>query len=135
MRTYDEIFEAAREGSPFSNSTEGMSWQWNWCDRCVNDKAMRVDDGRPDPVSGVLGCPILGVAMLGKTPSEWIENDWRRLGDQYHCVEFRDEDDGPSPEPQPLPDPPGMEALLPREPYTAALMFTANTIQPAEVAP
>ena len=127
MRTYDEAIEAATDGVPFSNGTEGMCWQENWCDRCIHDKPFRDDD----PGNG---CPLLMVAFLGKTPSEWMRQEGNYLGDKYHCIEFRGEDEGPGPEPQPVPDPPGMDALIPREPYTGPLMFTANVIHSERVA-
>lgn len=123
MRTADEIMADARDGSPFSNGTSGMIWMENWCERCRNDSPEMVDRGE--------GCPLILVSLCGKTPVEWFEQE--DLQD-YHCIEFRAED-GPDDdgEPQPIPDPPGMDALIPREPYTAPLMFTANVEHPATV--
>lgn len=125
MRTYDEVFAAARDGSPFSNGTEGHAWQANWCDRCVHDQSVRRDDVKPDPRNnGLLGCALMAVALTEKTPAEWLEQDRVRLGDQYHCVEFRDEDDpGPGYEPQPDPPLPGQLALFDAEPYVGVRMF------------
>jgi hypothetical protein len=123
VRTFDEAMAAARGGSPFSNNTAWEIWSYNWCDRCVHDKGTR--DGTDE-----CGCPLVTVALCGKTPSEWLEKDPLAL-DRYTCVEFRDEDDpGPS-EPQPVPDPPGQELLLPREPYEATRMLT---VEPAREA-
>jgi len=99
----------------------------NWCDRCVHDSEELVDKGQ--------GCPLILVALVGRTPAEWFEQPWQQvpgrpeghtapvLGDTYHCVEFRDEDSGPGPEPQPIPDPPGQETLWPREPFEATRML------------
>jgi hypothetical protein len=115
MRTYDEVMAGSLDRPAFSNGTEGHAWMDNWCDRCVHDKPLR-DGGPTDPTTGILGCPIIAVAYQSRTPAEWLEQEPFALGDQFHCIEFRDEDDpGPPAEPQPIPDPPGQEALLPRE--------------------
>ena len=116
MRTEAEIQADAKPGSPFSNGTEGYAWMGNWCERCTNN------DEETE-----LWCPLLTVALLGKTPVEWIEQPWRSwndangvehppapsLGDKYHCIEFedrRDPDDGDDPEPEP--EPPVCEGQL-----------------------
>lgn len=131
MRTVDEIDEGARPGSPFSNGSEGADWQSRWCERpCAHDAAFQRDERGAD------GCPILMIAMLGKTPAEWLEQPWVPNGtwrdgsprsdppaDRYHCIEFRDEDTGPA-GPQPVPDPPDQGTLWPREPFEAARMLT-----------
>lgn len=131
MRTYGEAEAAAREGSPFSNGTEGYASTSQWCDRCVHDQSVRRDDVKPDPRNnGLLGCALLGVALMGKTPSEWMEQDRFSLGDQYHCIEFRDEDDpGPGYGPQPDPPLPGQLDLFPGADFTGTRMF----VQPSEV--
>ena len=125
MRTYEEIDADARDGSPFSNGTEGEGWMANWCYRpCIQDKN---DD-----------CPLILVALMGKTPAEWMEqprgdSGYKVFGDQYHCIEFRSEEDGPNPEPQPIPDPPDQGLLLPREPFEATRMFVG--VAPTLVSP
>jgi hypothetical protein len=105
---------------PFSNSDEGCAFTENWCDRCVHDKpARRGDEGN--------GCGILLVALCGQTPGEWIEQAWGEKGppiDRYHCIEFRDENEGPPPRTEPLPTPPGQGELIPVEPYVATRMFS-----------
>jgi hypothetical protein len=120
MRPEAEIDAAARPGSPFSNGTEGYSWMANWCDECTNnDEATE------------LWCPILSVALLGKTPAEWVEQPWKQikgrpegevapsLGDTYHCTEFvqrpewHDDPDGdPPPPPDPAPECDGQIDLI-----------------------
>lgn len=143
MRTYDEAFAAAVDQSAFSNGTEGHAWMDQWCFRCVHDKGTR--DGS-DPV----GCPLVMVALMGRTPSEWLEQPWQQingrpdgdtapvLGDTYHCVEFRNEDDpGPGYEPQPDPPPPGQLPLFDDQPYRGYRMYAdvaATVRQPAETA-
>ena len=98
MRTYEEAYAAAQPKPAFSNGTEGYAWMDAWCDRCVHDKGTR--DGTDDA-----GCPLVRVALMERTPSEWLEQPWQQvtgrpegvtapvLGDTYHCVEFRPEDD------------------------------------------
>lgn len=108
MRTYDEAFAVATDRTPFSNGTEGGAWTSNWCDQCVHDRSARRDDVQPDPANkGLLGCALLAVALMGRTPAEWIDQtaNGHRLGDTYHCTEFRDENGGEEsePEPEPLP--------------------------------
>jgi hypothetical protein len=128
----DEIDAGSRPGSPFSNGTEGLSWEHGWCGRCTHDAAFRAE--KP----GAQGCPILMVAYTGRTPAEWMEQPWVPNGtwrdgsprsdpppDAYHCIEFRDEDAGPEPGPRPVPDPPGQGTLWPREPFEAVRMLTA----------
>lgn len=120
LPTYDEAFAKAAEGSPFSNSTEGEAWMENNCNRCVHDAATRRDDWSK-------GCPLILVAYLNKTPAEWMRKDGFRLGDQYTCLYFRDEDNGGPGEPAPIPDPPGQLTLCPREPYERTARMFADT--------
>lgn len=123
MRSFDEALDHAREGTAFSNGFEYDHWYAQWCDRCAHEKPMR-DDGQPNE-EGILGCVLLAVSFLhGVTPSEWMEQDRGRLGDQYHCIEFRNEDDGPAGPTGPIPDPPGQGLLLPREPFEGVRMLT-----------
>ncbi len=125
MTPFEEANARAREGSPFSNSTEGDAWMGNNCERCVIDKPAR--EGRPQD-----GCPLILVAYSGKTPAEWIEKEGFRLGDQYTCIYFRDEDDPGSGEPTPIPDPPGQDALFPREQFERPARMYADP-KPSEV--
>jgi|GEM_PF-2357142 len=126
LPTYDEAYAKAAEGSPFSNSTEGECWMANNCHRCVHDAPTRRDEWDK-------GCPLIMVALLGKTPAEWMRKDGFRLGDQYTCVFFRDEDDPGPGEPTPIPDPPGQDALFPRDGFERPGRMFADT-KPLEVA-
>lgn len=100
MKTYDEAFATAKDERAFSNGTEGYAWMDNWCGQCVHDKGTR--DGTDET-----GCPLVMVALMQRTPIEWIDQTegGHRLGDTYHCTEFRDEDGGDD-DPEPDPDPP-----------------------------
>jgi hypothetical protein len=100
MRNFDEAHAAAMEKPAFSNGTESEAWEENWCGRCIHDAKFR-QAGVGD------GCPLMLVAVLGRTPAEWIDQrpNGHRLGDTYHCTEFRDVEDGPGDEPEPEPIP------------------------------
>lgn len=101
MRTYEEAEAAARPGSPFSNSTEHEIWSARWCDRCANDTPAMVDRGE--------GCPLVLIALLGKTPAEWT----RKGLSSYRCAEFVDvRDVSLPPRRQPHEEIPGQEALV-----------------------
>jgi hypothetical protein len=99
---FDEVMARSRDGSPFSNGTEGDSWTANWCDRCLVDAPFR------NGLKGATGCPILVVALCGRTPAEWLDGPRDEQGrysmtDQYHCVEFRAPGGGGEPKPKPTP--------------------------------
>lgn len=91
MRGYRQIDASATDGAPFSNSTEGDAWTAVWCDNCTHDRPAR--EGRYEDA-----CPILLVALTGKTPQEFLPMDRFRLGAQYRCVCFQ-RDRRPAPEP------------------------------------
>lgn len=94
MRSHDEIFDSARDGSPFSNGTSGEIWMADWCYRCKVDGPFQRDETME-------GCPLLLVALIGKTPAEWTEQEEPQ---DYHCSEFvPDDEDGDGPEPGPHP--------------------------------
>jgi hypothetical protein len=67
------------------------------------------------------GCPLLQMALLGKTPTEWLRQE---LGpDKFHCIEFRGPDDGhgddpfggpPARPPRAKCEPDDMDGLFPR---------------------
>lgn len=113
MESVDTLYERAKDEPPFSNGTCGYGWMDAWCNRCWHDGPAR----RGDEANG---CPLLGVALLGRTPAEWLPGEpdtptGFSIPDQYTCVMFRHEDDGGDPEPKPIPDPPGQLTLFPRE--------------------
>jgi hypothetical protein len=110
MDDVDTIYANAREGRPFSNGTDWEIWSYNNCENgCVHDAAYQRGETNE-------GCPLVLVAMLDRTPREWIPGPDEYCGDKYACVFYRHEDeDDPDATPQPVPDPDGMEALFPRE--------------------
>lgn len=100
----DTIEANATDGSPFSNGTTGYDWMGRWCDVCKIDGPFQ--RGVAD-----LGCPIVLVAMLGKTPAEWVETGVQ----DYCCTEFIPDDHGGDdgdPEPHPLFPPPVVEGQV-----------------------
>lgn len=130
---YSRLYDEARDEPAFSNSDEGIGWMANWCDRCIHDKPARNGDDAN-------GCPLVLISLMDRRPIQWLDgprNEQGRysLADQYHCIEFRSENDGPGPEPQPIPDPPGQLTFAPREPFEGVRMLTAwpglPTPQPA----
>lgn len=128
LPTYDEAFARARQRSAFSNGTEADCWFEANCGTCVHDKPAR----NGDPGNG---CPLIMVAYMDRTPVEWLEQEGIRLGDQYHCVMYRSEDDPGPNEPTPIPDPPDQEVLFPRDGFERpARMFVDTAPQPAEAA-
>lgn len=127
MRSYDEIYDGSRDEPAFSNSGDGDEWMSRWCERCTNDSPEMVDRGD--------GCPLILIAVVGRTPAEWFGQP-NGSADRYHCVEFRDRDDPGEGGPQPVPTPPGQGTLLPREPFTGVRMYAdvASTVTHAGVA-
>lgn len=122
MRSLAEILASPERPPMFANGTEFYAWMANWCDRCAHDAAFQKDES-PE------GCPLLLAHFSGVVPSEWMEqapdeNGLYRLGDNCHCIEYRNEDDGPAGPTGPIPDPPGQELLLPREPFEGVRMLT-----------
>ncbi|MFE9391636.1 hypothetical protein [Streptomyces sp. NPDC006784] len=117
---YDKLWDESRDEPPFANSDEGYGWMAANCDTCTHDQPARQgDEGN--------GCPLLLLSLVGRRPAQWLDGPrdehgrYSRAG-QYHCVEYRHEDDGPS-EPQPIPDPPGQLGLVPREGYEGVRML------------
>lgn len=114
MDDFNTAYDNAVHEAPFSNGTEGYGWMYAWCDRCVHDASYQRDEVKE-------GCPLVMVALSGRTPREWIPGDpYGETGyiieKQFSCIYFRAEgDDDPDAKPEPLPDPPGMDALFPRE--------------------
>jgi hypothetical protein len=74
MKTFDEIYDAAEDRPAFSNGTEGDAWMSRWCYECTRD----ADES----------CQLISVAMIGRTPVEWVPDKPMSLGAQYRCTEF-----------------------------------------------
>lgn len=131
MRTYNEIEATARDVSPFSNGTEWEIWAANWCwAPCRNPVEAHWQDYEEGKVKEQLpgfegGCPLILCAMMGKTPTEWLEQP-DDSPDRFHCIEFR-EDDEDGGEPQPIPDDPNQCELFPR-PEPQVRMLAPNRI-------
>lgn len=121
MRTYTEALEAARDRPAFSNGTEGYGWMDAWCGDCIHDRGTR--DGTDEK-----GCPLVMVALMQKTPSEWLDGPRDEHGrysieGQYHCVEYRDEND-PGPGYEPVePVSPDQVELFDVEPWRRPRMY------------
>lgn len=63
--------------APFSSSTDYEHWAKDWCWRCTHD-----DDK---------GCPILGEAIVGRMPVQWLsthEEDKHYPYHRYVCTAF-----------------------------------------------
>lgn len=116
-------WDTAHDRPAFSNGTEWECWSYNWCDRCLVDAPFR------NGLKGARGCELIVIALDGKTPAEWLEQERNVLGDQYHCINFRPPGSGGG-EPRPKPTPPGQGALLPREGLEGVRMY----VQPQEAA-
>lgn len=70
----------ARDGSAFANGFEGESWMNLWCsDGCTNDTEQ--------------DCPLVLVAMLGRTPAQWEDKEPGALN-RYVCHEYTDKEPG-----------------------------------------
>ena len=98
---FDDAMARSKDKPAFSNSTEWEMWAANWCER-------------PCKVDANQDCPLIMIALLGRTPAEWLPQPADRYpSDAYHCVNFRGKDD-PGDEPQPQPEPPDMDGLFDR---------------------
>lgn len=115
VRSVAEIEADARDGSPFSNSTEWEIWSSQLCDRC------KVDAPARDRGDYANGCPLILIALGGKTPAEWLEQA-ELVPDRFHCVEYRDND-----EPRRITHPerpmPGQGELIPRADFERPKVF------------
>lgn len=72
---FQDDYVSARNRVPFSNSVEYEAWYQHWCASCAVD----------DLHEGGEGCPLLLVALAGKTPADWSEHAPQR----YNCGRFR----------------------------------------------
>lgn len=127
---YEDALARSRDRRPFANGTEGYGWTETWCARCLHDAPFR-NMGKGS------GCPLMMVALLDRTPAEWLDGPRDEHGrysieDQYHCIEFRAPGGGGG-EPRPKPEPPDMDGLFER-PERQTRMYVQPQPQCVEVA-
>jgi hypothetical protein len=79
MPTYEEAEAAAREGAAFSDSDRGYAWIEMTCGHCVHDVTL----GQGGP-----GCPLVELALLGRTPAQWKGSQYDPYG--YVCELFEE---------------------------------------------
>jgi hypothetical protein len=82
LEVLEDTWSLATEGSPFSNSDEGLIWTGRWCANCRHDAPFRAG-------SSSVGCPLVLISMCGRTPVEWerVAEPTDR-SDVYHCEKF-----------------------------------------------
>lgn len=68
----DDEFDRSVDKPPFSNGFEGESWMRIWCEECIHEPR----------------CPLILIAMCGRTPHPWEEIDRASLTHRYTCHEF-----------------------------------------------
>lgn len=85
MSTYATGFAAAlrasRPGSPLSNGTEWDMFAARYCDHCIHDT-------RPDEV----GCPLIAVALLHRTPALWRPEPGH-IAPRFRCDSYATKED------------------------------------------
>lgn len=115
----NSVYARATDEAPFSNSTEGESWFAAWCATCARDAF--ADQGK--------GCPLLTVAMCGRTPAEWLRAPNHEVFTDfgmavpklYQCIEYRPRGGGTGPA-RPLPEP-DQDGLFDRPSRTTRLLL------------
>lgn len=112
----NEVTAAAVAGAPFSSSDDGYAWMSVFCDRCLRDAPFR--NGINDT-----GCPILLVAMTGRTPAQW-----RGERNGYQCAEFRPVGSR-APKPRARREPRSMSGLFDRPARTARTLVEPRAEQ------
>lgn len=110
------LWDQSLDQPPFSNS-DGYTWFDANCATCIHDRDARIGDQ-------IGGCPLVLLAITGRTPAQWLAGDPDHVAAKYTCIEYRHEDDGPSPEPRPIPTPPGQGELIPREQFEGVRMLS-----------
>ena len=70
MPGYDDAHDASAPVAPFSNSTDGDAWEGRWCENCAH-----LDD-----------CPLLTLALIGRTPAQWRSVNPGGTHDKYECT-------------------------------------------------
>jgi hypothetical protein len=117
MRTDAQITADAKDEQAFSNMTSFEIWAGNVCaagNGCKHDSLW--GGAAQDPE---VDCPLITVAILGRTPQEWLAQTEPADAESqhYHCTEYEEEpatvDDHISPEPVPQGEPlPGQLSLF-----------------------
>lgn len=74
LPSFDDADARAEARAPFANGFEWECWADGNCDQCVHEET----------------CPLIMVALLGKTPAEWVPDKPGHLGKQYRCTAFRE---------------------------------------------
>lgn len=72
MQSLDDEFDRAISKQPFANGFEGDSWTAAWCYSCKLEST----------------CPLIMIAVLGRTPVQWEEVNPGGLSDRYRCSEY-----------------------------------------------
>lgn len=109
---FDTALGAAKDTPAFSNS-DGYAWLDHWCGDCIHDRGARDEDG-----DGA-GCPLVLIALSGRTPNEWtLPKDAPDWSSNYECSMY-EEEPGPVAEVEgaaerlvPVPVLPGQVALF-----------------------
>lgn len=129
MRTYPEAMATSRDEPAFSNSSMWELWAPRWCYRCTKDSPEMVDRGA--------GCPLIMVALMGRTPVEWTAATERdRIFGNYQCSEFEErpaDDEEPQPEPGPGPFVEEMPEQTDIFTFFAEEVVDGLTVQPEQV--
>lgn len=81
---FDDAHERSAPIAAFSNGYEGDCWQAAWCGTCRHDSQGVVTSAGQAEVF----CPLIDVALLGRTPAEWTEIDRSALAGRYRCERY-----------------------------------------------
>jgi hypothetical protein len=77
LPSFDDAYAIAARAVPFSNGFEGDSWMAVWCERCAHYDY----------------CPLIAVALVGRTPVQWTEVNRASLDNRYRCAEFHSKEE------------------------------------------
>jgi hypothetical protein len=82
--TFSDVHERSAPVAAFSNGTEGDAWTEAWCFTCTHDTGgVRLKAGQRE-----VCCPILGVALMDRTPVDLIEHRRGGLAARYRCAQY-----------------------------------------------
>lgn len=75
LLTFREYEPDAEEAAPFANGTEGELWMSEHCERCTfgDEEA---------------NCPLILLAMIGRTPRVWTRVENAGPCHTWHCPEW-----------------------------------------------